>query len=146
MESTLARLASRNRPSASGAAVRERSPASRQAPPGQVKLAQRRGAPPAPAGKPALRPQPTPVPLSAALPPTPASSRASPGFVLEKMFTVLGLTVGSLMVLLFGLDLVTALPFQRASLVADVGFLVSGALLVYLSIDVLRDQRRRGLW
>jgi len=62
------------------------------------------------------------------------------------MFTVLGLTVGALMAILFGLDLATALPFHRASLVCDVGFLVSGALLVYLSLDVLRDQRRIGLW
>jgi hypothetical protein len=62
------------------------------------------------------------------------------------MFAVLGLAVGSLMALLFGLDLATAFPCQRASLVADVGFLVSGSLLTYLSLDVLRDQRRLGLW
>jgi hypothetical protein len=50
------------------------------------------------------------------------------------------------MAVLFGLDLATAFPFQRASVVADVGSLISGALLVYLSIDVLRDQRRIGQW
>lgn len=146
MATTLARSVSRTRPSASGAAVRGRSPVSRQAPRGQVILAQRREAPPAPARKRAPRPQPAPVPPSAALPPTPTSRRTSPGFALEKMFTVLGLTVGALMAILFGIDLATALPFHRASLVCDVGFLVSGALLVYLSLDVLRDQQRIGLW
>jgi hypothetical protein len=54
--------------------------------------------------------------------------------------------VGTLLVLLFGVDLAVALTFQRASLVGDVAFLVSGALLLYLSIDVLRDQRQIGLW
>lgn len=57
-----------------------------------------------------------------------------------------GLTVGALIAILFGLDLATSLPFHRASLVCDVGFLVNGVLLVYLSLDVLLDQRRIGLW
>jgi hypothetical protein len=65
---------------------------------------------------------------------------------VEKVFTVLGLTAGALMAILFGLDLATALPFHRASPICDVGFLFSGTLLIYLSLDVLRDQRRIGLW
>lgn len=146
MATTLAPSASRNRPSASGNAVRGKPPFSRQAPPGQVPLAQRRETPPAPAQRPAPRPQPAPVPPSSVLPPTPASRRTSPGYVLERTFTVLGITVGALLAILFGIDLATALPFYRASLVCDVGFLVSGTLLVYLSLDVLRDQRRIGLW
>lgn len=71
---------------------------------------------------------------------------AHSGFTLEKAFTIFGFVVGGLVALLFGIDLALGIPFQRPTLVCDLGFLVSGALLVYLSSDVLRDQRRIGLW
>jgi hypothetical protein len=68
------------------------------------------------------------------------------GFTIEKAFTVLGFAVGALLVLLFGVDLVIGVPFDRASLTFDIASVSSGAILLYLSLDVLRDQRRLGLW
>lgn len=76
----------------------------------------------------------------------PSNRTAYHGFALEKAFTVFGFVVGGLVAILFGIDLAIGIPFQRPTLVCDVGFLVSGALLVFLSNDVLGDQRRIGLW
>lgn len=72
--------------------------------------------------------------------------RHSAGFTIEKAFTALGFTVGTLLVLLFGGDLAVGLPLQRVSLTLDIGNLLCGIILLYLSADVLRDQRRMGLW
>jgi hypothetical protein len=89
----------------------------------------------------------TAAPFPSASPPAiqPPTHRG-PSFTIEKAFTLLGVTVAALLIMLFSVDLVIAFPFQRASLACDVGFLVSGTLLFYLSIDVLSDQRRIGLW
>src|SRR6185295_2639140 len=64
-----------------------------------------------------------------------------PSFVVQKSFTLFGLAFGALLTLLFGCDLAVALPLYRASLLFDFASVVCGVMLLYLSWDVLRDQR-----
>jgi hypothetical protein len=42
--------------------------------------------------------------------------------------------------LVFGLDLVTTIPFGRAAAALDIGFLIAAAILGYLSYVTLREQ------
>jgi len=58
-----------------------------------------------------------------------------------------GLVVSVLILLVFGLDLLTyflldsAFPFGGASLTMDIGFLVAAGVLGYLSWATLREQK-----
>jgi hypothetical protein len=54
---------------------------------------------------------------------------------LEKFFVFFGFLVGASVVLMCALDLIVAVPFSQASMVFDLGFLVSGSILLYLSWD-----------
>lgn len=46
----------------------------------------------------------------------------------------------------FSTDIAIAFPFHCASVVSDSGSVICGAMLLYLSWDVLRDQLHRGIW
>lgn len=50
-----------------------------------------------------------------------------------KPLALVGLIVSGLVAVLFGADLAAGFPFQRVSVAADVGFLVSGLIIAYLS-------------
>ena len=63
-------------------------------------------------------------------------------FDLEKLFTLLGFSVASFLVLVFGADLVFGWPFLQASLLFDATLVMCGIALAYLSGSVLRDQLR----
>jgi hypothetical protein len=65
----------------------------------------------------------------------PARAHEQPGFNLSLpvLFLVSGYLVGAALVLMCGLDLLLAVPFSRVSFVFDIGFLFSGAALLYLS-------------
>lgn len=54
---------------------------------------------------------------------------------LPRFFLLCGYMVGAILVLMCALDLSLAVPFSRASMVFDVGFLISGTILLYLSWD-----------
>lgn len=56
-------------------------------------------------------------------------------FSLPMLFILFGYVVGAGLVIICGLDLLFAIPFSRVNLVFDIGFFVSGALLIYLSWD-----------
>lgn len=61
--------------------------------------------------------------------------------VMAKAMTVAGMVVAGLFVLLFGMDLAVRIPFQRASAIMDIGFLISGLILGYCSWNAFRDVR-----
>jgi hypothetical protein len=61
---------------------------------------------------------------------------------MSKGLAMLGLIMAGLVAVLFAADLAAAVPFGRASAVADVGFIVSSLILGYASW--LTMDRRRG--
>jgi hypothetical protein len=60
---------------------------------------------------------------------------------MSKALTIVGMVVAGLVGLVFLLDLAVSFPFDRASIVMDVGALVAAGLLGYLSWDAMRDVR-----
>jgi hypothetical protein len=60
---------------------------------------------------------------------------------MSKALTIVGMVVAGLVGLVFLLDLAVSFPFDRASVVMDVGALVAAGLLGYLSWDAMRDVR-----
>jgi len=60
---------------------------------------------------------------------------------VPKLLALVGLIVSGLVVVLFIADLAAGFPFQRASIAADVGFLVSGLLVAYLSWSLIGRAR-----
>jgi hypothetical protein len=52
---------------------------------------------------------------------------------LPVLFILSGYVVGAALLVLCSLDLLLGVPFSRVNLVFDVGFLFSGAALLYLS-------------
>lgn len=61
------------------------------------------------------------------------AEQASLQLSLPVLFILSGYLVGAALVIICTLDLLLAVPFSRASLTFDIGFLFSGALLLYLS-------------
>jgi NADH:ubiquinone oxidoreductase subunit 6 (subunit J) len=53
---------------------------------------------------------------------------------------IAGAVIAVLLVLVFGLDLATKIPFRRASIPMDIGFLVAAALLAFISWTTLKEQ------
>jgi hypothetical protein len=64
------------------------------------------------------------------------------GLSLVKTFTLFGFVVASLFMLVFGLDLALAWPFQRASVSYDIINVLCGAGLAYLSWNAWGDLRK----
>jgi hypothetical protein len=60
---------------------------------------------------------------------------------VSKVLALLGMIIAGLVAILFAADLAAGVPFGRASVVADVGFIVSSLLLGYASWLLLE---RRG--
>jgi hypothetical protein len=65
----------------------------------------------------------------------PAKTFDQRGFSLSlpMLFLLSGYVVGAALVLIFGLDVLVGVPFSRVTLFSDIGFLFSGATLLYLS-------------
>ena len=59
---------------------------------------------------------------------------------MPKALCYVGLVVSVLLLLVFGLDLAISYPFGGVSLTMDVGFVLGGAALAYLSWATLREQ------
>jgi len=59
---------------------------------------------------------------------------------MAKGFAVFGMVVAIVFVLIFGLDLATAVPFSRKSVLADSLFIVASLALGYMSFITLREQ------
>ncbi|HEY4233248.1 MAG TPA: hypothetical protein VGM76_07465 [Lacipirellulaceae bacterium] len=62
---------------------------------------------------------------------------------MAKAMSIAGMIVAGLLALTFGLDLIPGLgiPFNGAEKLTDAGFLVSAAILGYLSWNAFRDSR-----
>lgn len=56
---------------------------------------------------------------------------------MNRILAFTGISVAGLVAVLFAADLVAGFPFQRVSLVADIGFLVAATLVGYLSWSIL---------
>ncbi|MEI6635764.1 MAG: hypothetical protein ACOYMC_09130 [Pirellulales bacterium] len=52
------------------------------------------------------------------------------------MLSLAGLIVSGIVVILFVADLAAAFPFQRVSVAADIGFILAGLLVAYLSWSI----------
>jgi hypothetical protein len=59
---------------------------------------------------------------------------------MPKALTVSGMVIAALLVLMFGLDLAIAIPFDRASKAMDISLLICAALLGYMSWSTFREQ------
>lgn len=56
---------------------------------------------------------------------------------MPKPLALVGLIVSGLVAVLFAADLAAGFPFQRVSIAADVGFLVAGLIVAYLSWSLM---------
>ena len=56
---------------------------------------------------------------------------------MSKLLALVGLLVSGIVAVLFIADLVAGFPFQRVNVGTDVGFLVSGLIVAYLSWSLL---------
>jgi hypothetical protein len=63
--------------------------------------------------------------------------------LVSKALPLIGMIVSGLVVVLFLADLAAGFPFQRKSIGADVGFIVAGAIIAYLSWSILERSRPR---
>ncbi|MBU6308245.1 MAG: hypothetical protein KJS77_00710 [Planctomycetes bacterium] len=52
------------------------------------------------------------------------------------MLSLAGLILSGIVVILFVADLAAAFPFQRVSVAADIGFILAGLLVAYLSWSI----------
>jgi hypothetical protein len=59
---------------------------------------------------------------------------------MPKALCIFGMVIAGLLILVFGLDLATGVPFDKASMVMDVGFAVVSALLGFVSWTTFREQ------
>ena len=60
---------------------------------------------------------------------------------MPKAFCWTGFGVAGFVFLLFLLDLVAGIPFQKASMLMDILFMVGSLMLAYLSWSALREVR-----
>ena len=60
---------------------------------------------------------------------------------MPKAFALLGLIVAICLLLVFGADLSVGFPFKKLSPKMDIGFVICGGLLAYLSWTTFREQR-----
>lgn len=61
---------------------------------------------------------------------------------MAKAFSVFGMVVAIVFLLVFSLDLAVGMPFGKASLVADIGFIICAIALGYMSWTTYREQSR----
>ncbi len=67
------------------------------------------------------------------------TSVATKGFQpMAKAMSIAGMVVAGLIAFVFGFDLVLKVPFSRANLLMDIGFVLSAAALAYLSWNAFR--------
>jgi membrane protein implicated in regulation of membrane protease activity len=60
---------------------------------------------------------------------------------MGKAFSIIALIVAICMLLIFGLDAAIGIPFRKASVTMDGGFIFCGVVLSYLSWRTFREQR-----
>ena len=60
---------------------------------------------------------------------------------MGKILTIGGMVVSGLIAVAFGMDLVMGFPFDGANSMIDIGFLLVGLILGYLSFNAFRDAK-----
>jgi hypothetical protein len=60
---------------------------------------------------------------------------------MGKAMSFAGLAIGGLIALAFTLDLILKIPFGGRVPMTDIGFIICGAILAYLSWNALRDTK-----
>jgi len=58
---------------------------------------------------------------------------------MAKAMTIGGMVIAGLLGLAFGLDLAVGFPFDKKSIVMDVGFLVAAGIVGYLSWSAFKE-------
>ena len=61
---------------------------------------------------------------------------------MSKLMPFVGMIVSGLVAILFLADLAAGFPFQRVSILTDVGFVVSSGILAYMSWTIMEKPRR----
>ena len=61
---------------------------------------------------------------------------------MSKLMPFIGMIVSGLVGILFLADLAAGFPFQRVSVAADVGFVVSSVMLAFMSWTIMEKARR----
>lgn len=61
---------------------------------------------------------------------------------MSKSMPFIGMIMSGLVAILFLADLAAGFPFQRVSVVTDIGFIVSSAILAYMSWSIMEKPRR----
>lgn len=59
---------------------------------------------------------------------------------MPKVLTIIGMGIAALIFLIFTLDVSVGIPFKKASLTMDIGFMVCSLALAYLSWATYREQ------
>lgn len=65
----------------------------------------------------------------------------SVGAGMAKALTIFGMVVAALLTLMFTLDLVAGIPFSGAQMIMDIGGIIAGAILGYVSFSTFREQK-----
>ena len=65
----------------------------------------------------------------------------SSGAGMAKALTIFGMVVGGLLALLFTLDLAAGIPFGGANMMMDIGGMIAGLILGYVSFETFREQK-----
>lgn len=60
---------------------------------------------------------------------------------MGKGLSIAGLVASIMLLLVFGLDLAIGLPFGQPDMTLEIGFVVGAAILVYMSVTTLREQK-----
>jgi len=61
---------------------------------------------------------------------------------VSKSMPFIGMIMSGLVAILFLADLAAGFPFQRVSVVTDIGFIISSAILAYMSWSIMEKTRR----
>lgn len=60
---------------------------------------------------------------------------------MSKALTIVGMVVAALLVLMFGVDFFADIPFGAPSKTMNIGGLVAGLILGYISLSTFREQK-----
>ena len=60
---------------------------------------------------------------------------------MSKAMTIVGMVVAALLVVLFGVDLFAGIPFGTEGKMMNIGALVAGAILGYISFSTFQEQK-----
>lgn len=61
---------------------------------------------------------------------------------MSKAMPFVGMIVSGLVAILFLADLAAGFPFQRVTILADIGFIISSVILAYMSWSIMEKPRR----